>query len=103
MYEKRNQTYTMHPDFFDPLHKSARLEMKPGDPEFVQVKYYDEEASVTVPVYAYVKSVQFCIHKIVFHNCLTKSTHQEEVRNEVADRIGYTWFGLLLQEAVGDV
>ncbi len=24
--------------------------------------------------------------------------HQEEVRNEVADRVGYTWFGLLLQE-----
>lgn len=48
MYEKRNQAYTMHPDFFDSLHKSARLEMKPGDPEFVRVKYYDEEASVTV-------------------------------------------------------
>lgn len=48
MYEKRNQAYTMHPDFFDCLHKYARLEMRKNDPDFVQVRYEDEPASVTV-------------------------------------------------------
>ena len=48
MYEKRNQAYTMHPDFFDPLHQYASLEMNPKDPEFVKVQYHHEEPSVTV-------------------------------------------------------
>ena len=45
MYEKRNQAYTMHPDFFDPLHQYASLEMNPKDPEFVKVQYHHEEPS----------------------------------------------------------
>ena len=48
MYEKRNQAYTMHPDFFDSLHQYASLEMNPKDPEFVKVQYHHEEPSVTV-------------------------------------------------------
>ena len=43
MYEKRNQAYTMHPDFFDPLHQYASLEMNPKDPEFVKVQYHHGE------------------------------------------------------------
>lgn len=48
MYEKCNQAYTLHPDFFDPLHKAAVVEMEPGNPKFAKVRYYDEKQSVTV-------------------------------------------------------
>lgn len=48
MYEKCNQAYTMHPDFFDPLHQYATVEMEPGNPKFANVTYIHEKQSVTV-------------------------------------------------------
>ena len=48
MYEKCNQAYAMHPDFFDPLHQAAVVEMEPGNPKFANVRYYHERQSVTV-------------------------------------------------------
>lgn len=48
MYEKDNQALTLHPDFFDPIHKAAQPVIEPGDPEFVRVEYYDEIPSVSV-------------------------------------------------------
>ncbi len=48
MYETYNQALTLHPDFFDPIHRKAKIVMEPGDPEFVKVSYYDEIPNVRV-------------------------------------------------------
>ena len=48
MYESCNQAYSLHPDFFDPVHQYAVLDMKPGNPEFAKVYYLHEKPSVTV-------------------------------------------------------
>ncbi len=48
MYEVCNQAYTMHPDFFDPIHQYAYVDMKSGDPKFARVYYEHERQSVTV-------------------------------------------------------
>ena len=48
MYESCNQAYSMHPDFFDPLHQYVVLDMEPGNPEFVKAYYVHEKPSVTV-------------------------------------------------------
>lgn len=37
----------MHPDFFDPLHQYAVIDMKEGNPEFATVHYLHERPSVT--------------------------------------------------------
>ena len=41
MYEACNQALTLHPDFFDPIHKYAELSVESGDSEFVRVAYHD--------------------------------------------------------------
>ncbi len=48
MYEACNQALTLHPDFFDPIHKYAELSVEPGDSEFVRVAYHDEIPNVRV-------------------------------------------------------
>lgn len=48
MYEVCNQAYTMHPDFFDPIHQYAHVDMKSGDPKFARVYYEHEKPSVSV-------------------------------------------------------
>lgn len=48
MYETGNQALTLHPDFFDPIHRKADLVMESGDPAFVKVVYHDEIPNVSV-------------------------------------------------------
>lgn len=48
MYESCNQALTLHPDFFDPLHKTAELVMASGDEKNARIVYKDERQSVTV-------------------------------------------------------
>lgn len=48
MYESENQALSTHPDFFDPIHKSAEVVMIAGDENYARVVYRDERQSVTV-------------------------------------------------------
>ena len=48
MYETCNQALTLHPDFFDPLHKTAEVIMVSEEEKKLQVVYKDERQSVTV-------------------------------------------------------
>lgn len=48
MYETDNQALTLHPDFFDPIYKTAGVRMETGDAKFVQAVYHDERQSVKV-------------------------------------------------------
>lgn len=48
MYEVCNQAYTMHPDFFDPIHQYAQLGMKSGNSKSDKIHYEHERPSVTV-------------------------------------------------------
>ena len=45
MYEKFNQAYSLHPDFFDPIHKEVTMDWDAVPPT---IAYYDERPSVTV-------------------------------------------------------
>ena len=44
MYEKFNQAYSLHPDFFDPIHKEVTMDWDAVPPT---IAYYDERPSVT--------------------------------------------------------
>lgn len=39
MYESENQALSTHPDFFDPIHKSAEVVMIAGDENYARVVY----------------------------------------------------------------
>ena len=45
MYESENQALSTHPDFFDPIHKSAEVVMIAGDENYARVVYRDERQS----------------------------------------------------------
>ena len=48
MYETCNQALTLHADFFDPIHKTAKVVMVSGDERYARVSYKDERQSVRV-------------------------------------------------------
>ena len=45
MYESENQALSTHPDFFDPIHKSAEVVMIAGDENYARVVYRESYAS----------------------------------------------------------